>query len=164
MSAKPTSSAPPDAATPPAISPVATPMASGMKTPTALRTPRAICSLERSSVTARRTMRRSPTSGIVAGRDPLRPVEVELALGAVDMRLDRVEQVGDMVAGREAVEDPAREPVAARVEHRRAARALGPRTAGELVGVVARLGAEELGQVGAVRGHQVDGEHVGAAR
>src|SRR4051812_28407615 len=113
--------APPDAAMPPSISPAATPIASGTNTPVALRTPRATSSLERSKVTASRRSRFSPTSGIVARRERLGPMELELPLAGVGVRLDRLEQVRDVVARGEAVEDPSGEPVAAAIQDRRAA-------------------------------------------
>src|SRR3954468_4435406 len=65
-SENPTRSPPPATAMPPAISPVAAPIDSGMTTPIALRRPRAICSCDRSTVTANRRMRRWPTSAGMA--------------------------------------------------------------------------------------------------
>ena len=96
-------------------------------------------------------------SGLVTGIDPLGAMERELVLRARAGR-DRLQEIGVVVAGVEALQHTAGEPVLAAVEDRDAVH-VAPRRALELVHLVAGLAAEQLGEVLGVGGHRVHTEH-----
>ena len=102
--------------------------------------------------------------GLVARLDPLCAVEAELAALLVGLGRDRLEQVAGVVAEVDPLDDPAHEAVRALVEQRHAVRAGLPGAALELVHLVAGLAAEQLGEVGRVRRHEVDRHRAGAQR
>lgn len=91
-------------------------------------------------------------------------VKGELGLRGLHLRLDGVEQEPHVVAERELLEHPPREPVATLGEDRCAERPGAPIAAGELVDLVAGLPAEELGQRGGRGGNEVHRKALGLAR
>src|SRR5881227_3530624 len=72
-----------------------------------------------------------------------------------------VEREADVVAERNPVHDPAPEPASAFVQKGQPLGALAPRTARELVLLVAGLAAEQLHQVQRGRRHDMDGDRRG---
>ena len=93
--------------------------------------------------------------------DPLRAVERELVLLGLALGGDRLEDSASWSPPRIRSQDPRGEPVRQVVEDRQARGPLVPGAAGELVDLVAGLAAEELGEVLAVLGHEVDREVLG---
>src|SRR5919199_2777214 len=108
----------------------------------------------------------SPSMGglrLVPRLDALRAVEGELLLLGLALAADRLEDDRVVVAGGEALDDPPDEPVRQPGDDRHAVRALVPLAPGELVDLVAGLAAEQLGDLLAVGGDEVDAEVLRAA-
>src|SRR5215204_3158111 len=104
-----------------------------------------------------------PSSGFVSGIYPLCTMERELVRLGAALSGHGLEQERVVIAGVEALDHAADEAVRAGVEQRRAARPGAPRAALELVDLVARLAAEELGELRLLRGDEVDAEQLGVA-
>src|SRR4051794_10719786 len=100
----------------------------------------------------RRSLRRVP------GLDPLGAMEGQLLLLGLALAGERLEDHRVVVAAVDARDDPTDEPVRQALDDRDARRPLVPVAALELVDLVAGLAAEELGDLGAVGGHEVDAE------
>src|SRR5579859_6806127 len=74
----------------------------------------------------------------------------------MSLSVDRLEQEAAVVAEVEALQDAAREPVLQIEQHRQAGRALAPRTALELVDLIAGLTPEQERQSLLFLGNEVD--------
>src|SRR5919201_4576804 len=97
------------------------------------------------------------------GLDPLGAMERELPGGGAAVRGDGLEEEPFVVARVQAPDDASDEPVRAALDDRYAAGTLVPGAVRELVDLVARLPAEQVGEVAGVGRHPVHRQVLGAA-
>src|SRR4051812_50211481 len=100
--------------------------------------------------------------GFVPWLDALGAVEGELVLLGLALAADGLEDDRVVVAGGEPLDDPPDEPVRQAGDDRDPLRPLVPLAPRELVDLVARLAAEELGDLLAVGRDEVHAEVLGA--